>query len=445
MSDSDNKILIGGLNIRNWDLLIDAVSKKRVVPIIGDEFFFVESEDGHIPINKYILRKLASSFGLDDNNLDFTFISDYLDEVNYRNRRNRAFIGQTDIYFEIDNILRNTRIKCDDSIVDFLSVNQFPLVLTTSYVIGLESEMQALFGDVIVKSYDKSSRSDIPTFWQSQKPLLYYLFGRTNRIKKSFMVTEDDLLEYLHLWHNIETRPIRFSEYLKDKFLLVLGCNYPNWLFRFFWHSIKNFSLVPNSFEMQGIVAMESLESDRELIKFLSRVQTQAYQDSKFFIGEFLKKWSNRVPSKASFISEKEGNVDIFISYAKEDAATVKNITQKLRDLGADVWLDEAKLGWSDLFESIIEDKITKAKRFVPILSQVTSRPGRRFFRREWAIAIREMDFRYGMPYFAPIVIDDSNINSELIPKQFKDAHIISSFDKEFESEMKALIRSFRK
>ena len=96
------------------------------------------------------------------------------------------------------------------------------------------------------------------------------------------------------------------------------------------------------------------------------------------------------------------------------------------------------------MYETIIEEKITKAKRFIPIISQTTTKPGRRFFRREWAMAIREMDYRYGMPFFAPIVIDDSDINSSLIPEPFRKTHIISISDNDFELEMKKLIRSFR-
>ena len=42
------------------------------------------------------------------------------------------------------------------------------------------------------------------------------------------MVTDDDFLEYLHAWHNVETRPQALTKYLNDKFLLLLGCDYPN-------------------------------------------------------------------------------------------------------------------------------------------------------------------------------------------------------------------------
>lgn len=383
------------INARNWDLLLDAIEKERVVPIIGQDFYYVEDKDSNTPvgIEEYLLRKLASRFplsGIPDNDIDFTLISDTIDEENFKNRRNRFVGNQTDIYFEIDNILRDTRVKCKGSIMDFLSINKFPLILTTSYIPGLEPELQAQFGDISVKAYDKSARVDIATSLSSACPTLYYLFGKSSRIKKSFMVTEDDLLDFLHLWHNVETRPVRISDYLKDKFLLVLGCNYPNWLFRFFWHSIRNFSLLSNNYEMQGVVALNNIGADKELTKFLSRIQTQLYENCNGFIEEFMRKWHSRETSaEAPEAPLAPEDTDIFISYAKEDADVVRNIAERLRMLGAEVWLDENKLEWSDMYETIIEEKITKAKRFVPIISQTTIKPGRRFFRREWAMAIK--------------------------------------------------------
>ena len=434
------------INARNWDLLLDAIEKERVVPIIGNEFFYVEDKDTQtsVSVDEYLLKILADRFNTRNKDVDFTIISDTIDDENLKNRRTRFIGNQTDIYFEIDNILRNTRIKCKSEIIDFLSISKFPLILSTSYVSGLESELQALFGDVDIKVYDKSARSDISNIPSTTKPTLFYLFGRSNRIKKTFMVTEDDLLDYLHLWHNVETRPLKISDYLKDKFLLVLGCNYPNWLFRFFWHSIRNFTLSPNSYEMQGVVALDNIESDYELTKFLSRIQTQVFENSNRFIGEFMQRWNSR-DTKNKIINESSNDdTDIFISYAKEDVDIVRNIAERLRNLGAEVWLDESKLEWSDMYESIIEEKITKAKRFIPIISHTTTKPGRRFFRREWAMAIREMDYRCGMPFFAPIVIDDSDINSSLIPEPFRKTHIISISNNELELEMKKLIRSFR-
>lgn len=432
---------------RNWSILFDQIEKERVVPIVGREFYYVIDNETkqETPIEKYLCKELAKKYNIPPDTANVTSISDAIEDANYMNRR--VLSSQTDIYYEIDQILKNTKVKCRENIVDFLAIGKFPLILTTSYVSRLESELIANYGNVKVVVYDKSSRADIDFTLSTTTPSLYYLFGKCSRIKQSFLVTEDDLLDYLHLWHNLDTRPQHLSSYLKDKFLLVLGCNYPNWLFRFFWHSIRNFTLASSSTDMQAVVAAEQATRDKELSFFLSRIQTLIYEDCHKFVDVFMKRWIEYKKTKNT--TEQNNNLtsnktDLFISYAREDASVVLNLAEKLRLLGAEVWLDENKLEWSDMYETIIDEKIREAKRFIPIISKTTIAPGRRYFKKEWAMALREMDYRLGSPYFAPIVIDSTDINNNQIPEPFRKVHIININSENLEEEMKKLIRSFR-
>ena len=437
------------INERNWNILLDAIDKERVVPIIGDEFYYIKDENSgqEISVKKYLIRELSKKFGVTEENADFASIADTIEVENFKNRRNAG--GITDLYFEIDAILRSARIRCRTNIEDFLSIGKFPLILTTSYIAGLEPALTANFGDLKVGVYDKTNRNDLDEeHLSSSIPSLYYLFGKGSRLNKSYMVTEDDFLDFLHAWHNLETRPKAITKHLNGKFLLLLGCDYPNWLFRFFWHSIKNFSLTPSTNGMQGVVTRNSAVEDAELVRFLSRIQTGIFENSKAFIKEFMEKWGKRQEAGGIIIGDppEEGNddVDVFISYADEDLQQVKNIASKLTNLGAKVWFDKAALTSSDHFDDIIEEEISRAKRFMPIISKTTLIPARRYFRREWTLAIKEEEYRYGMSYFAPVVIDDSDINSEQVPKPFRDAHTINSNSEDFESQLKKLIRSIR-
>ena len=161
---------------------------------------------------------------------------------------------------------------------------------------------------------------------------------------------------------------------------------------------------------------------------------------------EFMEKWEKRhEPIPEDNIEEiVDDDIDIFISYADEDMQKAKNIASKLTNLGAKVWFDKTALISSDHFDSIIEEKITKAKRFMPIISKTTMMPIRRYFRKEWTLAIREEDYRYGLSYFAPVVVDNCNVNSDEIPKPFRLAHTIDANSEDFELQLKKLIRSIR-
>ena len=406
MDNTELKNPVETINDRNWNILLDAIDKERVVPIIGDEFYFIKDDDSNtdMRVDAFSIRELSKKFHVVDENADFTTIADTIEVENFKNRRNAG--KKTDLYFEVDSILRNTKIRCRNNIEDFLAIAKFPLILTTSYVPGLESSLAATFGDVAVKVYNKSNQSDIDGVLTSTAPTLYYLFGKSSRLNKSYRVTEDDFLDYLHMWHNTDTRPERISKYLNGKFLLLLGCNYPNWLFRFFWHSIRNFTLNAGTSEMQGVITRTKDKDDKELIRFLSRIQTEIFENGTMFIEEFMNRWEKRqIKNTESSIREEmnideDKEIDVFISYADEDKEQAKSVADRLESLGAKVWFDKSALVSSDLYESIIEDNIAKAKRFMPIISQTTMKPGRRFFRKEWAMAIREMDFRYGMPLF---------------------------------------------
>ena len=440
------------INVRNWELLMNAVDEKRVVPILGDRLIQVASDDGKCRnVRDYVLQKLSERFESDAVCTDFAQVEDLIREYN-RKLRNAG--DMTDIYYEIYDILSRATVVIPDFVKQLFQLCKFPLVLTTSYARGIDKVL-GISPDKI-KIYNKKISSDIKlSELDGSGTLLYYLFGRLSMTKRSFKVTEDDLLDYLHCWHNSDTRPMRLGEYLSDKFLLVLGCDYPNWLFRFFWHSIKNFTIVPTSADMQGVVTVsaERADSDNDLMNFLSRVQTSVYRKAEDFVKELIDRYEVR--SKENGLYDKDdGNVptvagetyDIFISYASEDYDLAGKVAQKFKDYGATVWFDKAALNLGEKYEKTIAQNIQECKRFVPILSFTTLKEGRRFFKKEWKLAIEEAEYRLNEPYISPIVVDDMDPFSEhAIPTEFtKYAHIINIHDESFDAQIKKIIRSFR-
>lgn len=436
-------------NDKIWEVLLNAIDKKRIVPIIGDEFFYAKVNGELVNYKQYILNTLVSKFNTlisifnppKELTPDFNLIADLIKTNNHM----QAVMGTsntTDIYYEIGDIVRNTPIVCDQCLIDFLESFHFPLILSTTYIPGLESIFD--MNNFSIKAYDKTPRIDIGSL-NPKNPILYYLFGRYSKAKKTYMATEDDLLDYMHLWHDTDTRPQKLSEYLSDKFLLLLGCNYPNWLFRFFWHSIKNFKPLPrNEEELQGIVASSILNTDNELSYFLSRIHTHTYTNGKMFMIELKNRRPKETVTKKDYDENDETPYDVFLSYSHNDKDIAVKIADVFEKFGAKVWFDSTALRGSDLYDKIIYDKISECQRFVPILSMTTETERRGYFRKEWSLALDELKFRLGSPYIAPIAIDDINYTSKLIPREFKDTHILSYNTYDFENDIKRLIRSFR-
>lgn len=440
---------INKINCRNWELLMNAVEEKRVVPIIGENLIQVNTQDNdNINIRNYVLKELSSHFNSGEICKDYSQAEDVIRE--YNRRHNAGDI--TDIYYEIYDILSRTEIIIPDFLIRFVRLCKFPLILTTSYARGIDKILDI----PSIKIYNKKISSDIKiSELEDGTSILYYLFGCLNMAKRSFKVTEDDLLDYLHCWHNSDTRPIKLGEYLSDKFLLILGCDYPNWLFRFFWHSIKNFNIFPYTADMQGVVTVsdDRIKSDSDLMYFLSRVQTSVFRNAEDFINEFNERFEKRHQEEillekdnSNNFQHKNDTYDIFISYPSEDYERVCPIVQLFKDMGASVWFDKVELYPGEKYEKSIIEKIQSCKRFVPILSEATLKIGRRFFKKEWKLAIEESEYHLNEPFISPILIDNIDIYSEKsIPKEFtKDTHVISFNDENIEMHIKKIIRSFR-
>lgn len=448
------------LEERNWELLIDAVDKERVVPIIGDEFFYIIEDGKEVSIHDFIIGKLVQKFNnVNESYLDYSTINDVIELENYINLKVRFNNIQTDIYYEIHEILRAPQILVRESLKQLLKLNKFPLILTTTFIPRLNEILTQEGYTYRIIEYTKSTEPDIsPTMICGHTPTIYHMFGKCGKSKKSYMVTEEDLIEYMHHWHDTDSRPPYLTKYLSDKFLLVLGCNYPNWLFKFFWYAVRNFRLIPkvdNIDErmnvMQAVVSIDKERKDAELERFLSRIHTSIYDCSVKFIDDLTAHWNNYISSispddidNKAETSMADDEIDIFISYASEDLEIAKKVAEMLTSLGAKLWFDKDGLKLSDKFEVEITNAIKKAKRFMPLLSENTLKPEARFFRKEWKIADDASKERFGLKYISPIIIDYSDEKDERIPESFRDCHIISFQSADIRKELQRFIRSIR-
>lgn len=430
------------MNDRNWTLLIDAILQKKVVLILGDNLFYIK-DNPSLKIGDYILDCLNQKFSTETTLADtFTKIDENIQDYNYIRRRSGS---ETNIYYEINQILKETDYTCDRKLVNLVQSGYFPLILSTSFapsipnILGIEQSL--------VNIYCKTSRSDINISSLSSKtPSLYYLFGRSSTLAKTYMVTEDDLLDYMHYWHDSTTRPSEISEYLSGKYLLVLGCDYPNWLFRFFWHSMKNFSTVPE--DHIGIVSVESKNDDNDLRSFLARIQANVYNDASEFIAELDDRLNqvNKECNEDKINDTVMNDIDFFISYANEDVNEADYIVQTFKECGSEkIWFDKNRLKVGNDYDRIIKESIMRAKRFVPILSKQTLHAECRYFRKEWFIAEEAKMMNYPNEYITPIIIDDCDVYSRNFPEMFSKVHCISSSSSDFKSMIKDLVRDIRK
>jgi hypothetical protein len=114
--------------------------------------------------------------------------------------------------------------------------------------------------------------------------------------------------------------------------------------------------------------------------------------------------------------------LELFVSYASQDADQARRFTADLRRPGINVWLDD-ELKLAGLWNEEIESRISASDLFVLLLSQATQEgKPERFFRREWGLA-REAGRR-----FLPVRLDECSLPTSL-PSDFAD--FINSYQRE--------------
>lgn len=422
------------LDERGWKILISAILNREVVPIIGKELFKVNGE----PLQTYINKQVCKNRFIDYQ--EGMTVDQVIEEIN-----NADGNGKRRFCKELTKIFDKIEVPIPESIKKLIDLNRFEMLLTTSYSPILERYLIKRYAQKWRSfAYDKTSKADIPSHFLDSN-ILYYIFGRMG-LEGTFVVNEDDLLSFLHFWHDENSRPNELCSYLSDKYLLVIGCDYPDWLFRFLWYSMND-DFNENSLKKgQLMISNRKVMEDVELQSFLRRIK--AYYDND--IDEFVNELCRRIkeidpnPSPEPVVPMPGQNIDFFISYAHEDYEIANKIVSILRGLGANVWFDKNKLKPGDPFPEDIRMNILDCKRFVPILSCHTTEETPRFFRNEWSIAIQEVGERLGMPYITPISIDDVNIRHRLIPSQFRDVHVLKYQDG-IEDVLKELIREIRR
>jgi TolB-like protein/Tfp pilus assembly protein PilF len=111
----------------------------------------------------------------------------------------------------------------------------------------------------------------------------------------------------------------------------------------------------------------------------------------------------------------------VFVSYAHEDAESVRRIADALRAFGVEVWFDQNELRGGDAWDAKIRTQIRSCTLCLPVISAATQARGEGYFRREWKIAVeRTHDMASGVPFLLPIVIDDTAQNEALVPDEFQ-------------------------
>ena len=140
----------------------------------------------------------------------------------------------------------------------------------------------------------------------------------------------------------------------------------------------------------------------------------------------------------------------VFLSYASQDAATVKKLRDALEAAGIEVWFDQRRLEGGDDFDQQIKRHIRACSLFLPVISATTQARHEGYFRLEWALAVeRAKLIAETIPFILPIAIDHVSDQGALVPERFLQVQWIrlpgGAATPEFVERMVRLIRDYQK
>lgn len=443
------------LNKTEWNKLLDKIEKEEVILVLGDELSMLNIKGKHILLKDYLLDHLVEALNDQErNSSEPTIIRENitsLSDISYENKKKYWDNLGSDPYSETSVILSDIQATSfkKEALRKLLSIEKFKIVLTTSFDDISYTVLKDIYGEnsVLKLSYERrSNKQDLPQ--GTDKRIIYHLFGQACYERNGFVLTEDDLLDFIHYWMDQNYRPKHLSNLLSDKYILVIGCSYPDWLFRFFFHSLKFTSIQNGDKRDNGLLADRDL--DPELISFLRRMQTNIHEDAINFINELCERWEKRhSDNQRDSLGEIEDvcyDKEAFLSYASEDYESVAEIAKTFEDLGLKVWFDKQDLESGDKYERIIKNKINHSVTFIPVLSPNTeTKDGGRFFRKEWKWAKDAEEAHYGAEdnFIRPVLIDGFVMNQNHV---FNDCHCTDLSDPdERRNKIRRMIRNIRK
>ncbi len=431
---------------RFWNQLLGFLETGNVIPVVGEELLSVDLDGRQGLLYPHLAGALADYLEVPAAELP---AEPSLNDVACHYLRQRD-ARRDDIYSALMWIMGRQQLAVPEPLAQLAEIRRFKLFVSTTFDPLLARALDQVHGKAAtqVLSYSPGRTADLPPLWQSgrwpprdRSPTLFHLLGRLS-IEPSYAVTEEDTLEFVHSLQSESRRPNILLDWLDKSHLLILGCRFENWLARFFLRTTVRERL----WVAAGIDYLADARAlrDPRLVRFLRAFssRTKLYEGGAIeFVAELHRRWMAIHPSgdledepeAAGEPTEEElpENPDVFLSYAREDFDTARNLADALAAAGLRVWLDRRRIGWGEPWRAKIQRAIEGCSFFLPLISRYNLTDEKRFFRFEWDLAETEARrVKASARFLLPVFLDQqvSPQNSD-IPEAFRQAHWRSGED----------------
>jgi len=394
---------------RSVDDIVAQIRTGMVIPIIGYDLLFNEFDDNNDEHDflKFIIKKHAKNDNLESN---YKRINSKLKLSGYElvNEYYHGLANKEIFKVELSDTIKEQRFYWNltfSSYRKLVSIKNFQFFINATFLNGLElaynavraegsneSEIKSSYRVLNYKSYNPI---DIPEpappgrdfNIDLEKTIIYNLFGTHDDRKGNYVLTDTDYIELIYdLMVNKEGKFTNLLSYLNGAYLLFLGCNFPDWFFRFFIRICVGNRLDAVSTTKRKAVIDSLNEIDASRSVFINHYGIQKLDiDCNVLVNEIYQSLSN-FPGRPDLVDNKFNN-NVFISYCRKDEKAARDIASQFKDNYIEYFLDNNEIYTGSNIDGTIKEAIDKCCLFLPIVSSNLS-TSTKYFCKEWNYAI---------------------------------------------------------
>jgi hypothetical protein len=417
------------MNEGSWKRLLDKIQESNVVPIVGSRLLV--GADGQSSLQGQVARRLLQDSGKPADAPLSAFR-----ELNEAVSMLRGSVEPQDLYDLVHDAIRREMPSSDSAIPtpirQLAQIAGFRLyvTLTPDDLLARSLRLRCAVNEIVHSpNLPTSEGKDLPSDWKmrASEVQLLYLFGKS-RSAPMFAIHDEDVLEYAHnvIAHGSQV-PTGFLGELQQRNLLLVGCNFPDWLTRFFLRATNQRRLAEKDRRAWLIEPLQPEESLTVFLRSYSKETEVLSQNSPAeFVAELHKRWLAAYGGAAAETDSPSGESPplgamFFISYSrKTDIAQAESIYQALLKQGlteGELWFDHRTIEPGVDFQRKIVDGIHGCRYFLPLLSKAVNRREEGFVFTEWQEAC-ERSRQMNREFLLPVIVDAEYDPEVYVPKQ---------------------------
>jgi hypothetical protein len=422
-----------------WDELLAQIDAQRVIPVVGPELLTVIVEGRESGLYPTLAQRLLARYGVDTHvagTVSNTAPASNAITLRPYHELNDAVCALVQRGKRVQDLYR----PVSDLLKALLEAQTAPLqpLRQLARIRGFKLFVSVTADDLLARALDAerhggqsktehivfapklANPTDLPGAPSSGYTGVCYMFGKASPTPFVFAIHDEDTLEFVHkLQIDNSDGKKRWLAELRSQNLLLIGCNFDDWLSRFFIR-LSNTQRLADVRGKREFLIEQGPQSGGSLTLFLEKFspETWVYPGSAHaFVAELARRWEDKHPPSAQGAGSVSSSVVVptrspssetfFISYSRTDLAAATQLFQDLQGIGADIaWFDKSALQPGDDWESKIRSAIESCWLFLPLISATTERREEGNFREEWLQAVERERRIQGRKFIVPIVVD---------------------------------------